>query len=109
MATQVASLMINVAANVAELRKGFDQAGKVVQGFGQTVETIGNSIKTAIGALSFAEATRRVMALIDEVGNMGEIAQTMALSTDEMQAFTAAMAEAGLSAEKSAGLMGKAA
>lgn len=103
------TLLIDIATNVASLKAGFDQAGNVVKGFGESVSKIGNLIKGALGFVGFEQAIHQTLSLMEAVGDLQDKAQSLALTTDELQAFSAAMADAGVKSEQSGVLLGKAA
>ena len=109
MAAKVASLLIDVAADVAKVRKDFGDMSQVVEGFGHTVEKVGDLLKTAIGIFSIEQGIDKIRELVQEVGDLGEKAETMGLGAEQMQAFTIALQQSGVAADQAGALLGKAA
>jgi lambda family phage tail tape measure protein len=109
MAAKVASLLIDVAADVAKVRKDFGDMSQVVEGFGHTVEKVGDLLKTAIGIFSIEQGIDKIRELVQEVGDLGEKAETMGLGAEQMQAFTVALQQSGVAADQAGALLGKAA
>jgi hypothetical protein len=109
MAAKVASLLIDVAADVAKVRKDFGDMSQVVEGFGHTVEKVGDLLKTAIGIFSIEQGIDKIRELVHEVGDLGEKAETMGLGAEQMQAFTIALQQSGVAADQAGALLGKAA
>src|SRR5262245_33886270 len=109
MASPAAKLMIDLAANVAGIRKDFNEASGIVAKFGSDVEKVANIVKSALGALGVATSIEGIREFIRAVGDLGEAADSVALTTDQFQAFSTALTQAGVHAENTSTLLGKAA
>lgn len=103
-----AKLLIDIAADIAKLRSDFNEAGKVLGDFGKGVEKIGGVIKSALGTAGLGLSIEGVRQFIDSVADIGEAADKVQLSTDSFQALTAALRDAGVSAENTSSLLSRA-
>jgi len=62
-----------------------------------------------LAAIGVTRLVSQIGQLVDQVGALGEQADSVALTTDAFQAFSAALRDAGVNADQTAALLGKAA
>jgi hypothetical protein len=111
MATTLDTLLVRIEADVSQLRRGLDQAGrlsdeagrKIARSFGPVDAAIGGASRAlsafgvALGAAAIVGFTKRT---IDAVGGLGEMADQLGVSTDALQAYQFAATQVGLSQEQ---------
>lgn len=96
MSAKVASLLIDVAANIASLRKDFDDAGKVVNGFGNKIAAVA---KTLAGAFSVQQVIAFGEAIQSSVDAMADLAENLEIPVTDFQALQNSALLAGQSIE----------
>jgi lambda family phage tail tape measure protein len=104
MAAQVASLLINVAADIAKLTSDFDKAGKSVEGFGARVVAIGKTIAGVFAAravINFGESIQQ------QLDNMSDAAENLKLPVEDFQTLQNAAYIAGQSIENTGNALAK--
>jgi lambda family phage tail tape measure protein len=92
------SLLIDIAANTAQLKKDMADAQASITSFGKAVEGIGTVVKAAFAAMVAREVLGFIEDLTKSVGDLADQAKRVGLSTDDFQAFTTALQKAGESA-----------
>lgn len=104
MPAKVASLLIDVVANIAELRKGFDEATKETQSFQGKIVAMGK-------ALAGVFAVREVLSFGNEIqkklDDMADTAENLKLPFEDFQTLSNAALLAGQSVDNAAGAMAK--
>jgi hypothetical protein len=94
------SLLIDIAANTAQLKKDMTEAQAQVAGLAKTVEGAATVVKAAFAAMVAREVINFVVELGRAVGDLADKAKQVGLSTRDFQAFTIAMQQAGASASE---------
>jgi hypothetical protein len=111
MASTLDTLLVRIEADVSQLRRGLDQAGRLsddagrrmARSFAPATAAIGgvsralSTFGVALGAAAIAGFTKRT---IDAVGGLGEMADQLGVSTDALQAYQFAATQVGLSQEQ---------
>lgn len=96
-------ILIKLAADVAELRQGLDDARKALNQTGETAEKTGKNIATFIAGLGIGAAIQRFTAYLNglqkSAADLQTQAVTLGLSTDQFQAYRAAALESGQSVD----------
>lgn len=99
------SLLIDIAANTAQLKKDMDEAKTSIAGFGRAVEGIGQVVKGAFAIMVAREVIGFIKELTTAVGDLEDKAKQVGLSTRDFQAFTIAMQQAGATASETSNLL----
>ena len=94
------SLLIDIAANTAQLKKDMGEASAAITAFAKTAEFAGQVLKTALSFEIAREVISTLVELTKTVGDLADQARRVGLSTDDFQAFTIAMQKAGASASE---------
>src|SRR5262249_21372211 len=88
MAGKAGSLLIDLAANVAQLRQDFNAAEQEVSNFAQSVVTIGTRIAGALGAMAIASKIQDFAKQVADTGvKAEELAQKLKLTAEQAQAL----------------------
>lgn len=109
MARSAATLMIDIAADVAKLVTGFKQAENTVQAFGKRMQSMSTQIKVAVAGIATGMLISKVATMAAQAGDLGEQAEAVGLATDEFQALQLTMQQAGVSSERTGAMMARAA
>jgi hypothetical protein len=99
-AGKAGSLLIDIAANTAQLKKDMADAQASVAQLQKTVEGAANIMKASFAAIAGREVLNYIVELTKAVGDLAEQAQRVGLATGDFQAFTVAMQKAGASASE---------
>lgn len=96
-------ILIKLAADVAELRQGLDDARKALNQTGETADKTGKNIAKFIASLGIGAAIQRFTAYLNglqkSAADLQTQAVTLGLSTDQFQAYRAAALESGQSVD----------
>ena len=92
------SLLIDIAANTAQLKKDMGEAKESIAGFGQTVQGVAGAVKGYYAAMVAREVIESIKELVTAVGDLADEAKRVGLSTQDFQALTIAMQSAGVKA-----------
>lgn len=103
----IGTLLIDIATDVAKLKKGFDEAQNTVQQFGRSIDRIGSLFKAAMATFAVSISLQGLKSLADSIGGIAEEAEKVGLSARDFQAFTLALQEAGLRGEQATAVLGK--
>lgn len=109
MARSAATLMIDIAANVAQLVTGFKQAENTVQAFGKRMQSMSTQIKVAVAGIAAGIVVNKIAGMAAAAGDLGEQAEAVGLATDEFQALQITMQQAGVASERAGAMMARAA
>ena len=104
MAARVASLLIDVAADIAKIRKDFDQAGQIVGDFGKKVEAIGKALAGIFAARAVVNFGEGIAKQLDD---MSDAAENLKIPFEDFQALTNAAYLAGQSVENTTNAFAK--
>ena len=104
MSAKVASLLIDVAADIASLKKDFDTASKTVSGFGDKIKAVGQGIAAAFSAHEIIAFGDRIQANIDA---MADMAENLKIPVEDFQTLQNAAYLAGQNIEATGGAIGK--
>jgi lambda family phage tail tape measure protein len=94
------SLLIDIAANTAQLKKDMDEAKTQIAGLGRSVEGVANVVRGAFQLMVAREVINFIKELTTAVGDLEDKAKQVGLSTRDFQAFTIAMQQAGATASE---------
>lgn len=104
-------ILIKLAADVAELRQGLDDARRALQQTGESVDKAGGTLTKFIAGLGIGAAAHRFVAYLNSLQKSAADLQTQAaslgLSTDQFQAYRAAALESGQSVDVMTAAIGK--
>lgn len=106
-AATLGSLVLELGADIAKLRRDVGQATGVLQGFARTAQGIGNQIKgvfAGLGAGALVAAARNAAAFAD---NLIETADAVGLNAQRFQELQFAAQQSGVSAEQFATGLGR--
>jgi uncharacterized coiled-coil protein SlyX/methyl-accepting chemotaxis protein len=95
----IASLIVDVAANTANIEKSVGQLQRQVDSFGSTMERIGGLITTAFSTIAVEQAVTGFLNFADSVTN---VAERTKFSTDMVQGLTLALQGHGVTVEQAA-------
>lgn len=109
MARSAATLMIDIAADVAKLVTGFKQAENVVQGFGNRMKSLSTQVKIAVAGIAAGVVVNKIAGMASVAGDLGEQADAVGLAVEDFQALQTAMQQAGVSSERTGAMMARAA
>jgi len=109
MARSSATLMIDIAADVAKLRTGFEQAEKMVGNFGKKFSSLGTAFKVGLAGLGVGLGINAIRQMASAAGNIGEHAEAVGLGVENFQALTVAMQQAGVESDKVSKILAKSA
>lgn len=104
-------ILIKLAADVAELRQGLDEARRALNQTAETVDKTGKTFAAFIGGLGIGAAAQRFIAYLNSLqknaADLQTQAATLGLSTDQFQAYRAAALESGQSVDVMTTAIGK--
>jgi lambda family phage tail tape measure protein len=106
-ATRAATLLIDVVADVAKIRRDFDDASNVVKGFGRQMEVLGNVVKGALAGFSIERVIAFGEAIQANVDAMADLAENLKFSVEDFQALQNSAYLAGQSIESVGGALAK--
>lgn len=96
-------ILIKLAADVAELRTGLDEARRALNQTAETADKSGKTLATFIAGLGIGAAAHRFVTYLQSLQKSAADLQTQAvtlgLSTDQFQAYRAAAIESGQSVD----------
>jgi hypothetical protein len=99
MAGKIASLVVDLRADVAQFRTGMDQAGRSLAGLNSSV----NTAKTAVASLFTLFAAREIAGFItqslDAATVIGDTARRLGLTSEKFQEYSFAARQAGIDQE----------
>ena len=97
-AGKAGSLLIDIAANTAQLKKDMADAQASVAQLQKTVEGAAQIMKASFAAIAGREVIQFVEALTKSLAELSDQAKSVGLSTADFQAFTIAMQKTGATA-----------
>ncbi len=107
----LASLVVNLQVETAELRKGLDQANAKLDEFGKHSETIANKLSTAFNIAAIKQVGQALAGFVTHgaavADSMGKMAQRTGVSVEEFSRLAYAAELSDVSAEDLAVSMGK--
>jgi hypothetical protein len=106
----VASLLVQIGADISGLEQGGKQAAKSMQDLGKHARELGNKM-AALGAAAVAAGAAMVASLtkagLDQIDVQAKLARSLGSTIDGLRALQLASGEAGVSGEALAGNMQK--
>lgn len=92
-------ILIKLAADVAELRQGFEEARREAKRTGDALKGMGDLLKTVVAANVVERVVSTLTAMARSVGDIGEQAAALQLTTDQFQGIADAAVQGGLGVE----------
>lgn len=89
-------ILIKLAADVAELRQGFDQARREAKKTQESIAAIGDSLKTFVSGVIVEKIVGTLADMARSVADIGDKAQALQLTTDQFQGIANAAVAGGL-------------
>ena len=101
------SLLIDIAANTAQLKKDMDEAKSQIDTPTNSIYTLSQHVKRAFPPMAAREVIGFIKDLTTAVGELEDKAKQVGLSTRDFQAFTIAMQQAGATASEVSNILSR--
>lgn len=111
MATRIGSVVIDIDARLTKMEANLAKANRQLGSFDRSARSVGNKIEgtfkkigTAAVAMAAAFASTQLISFarqsLDATGGLGELAQQLGVTTDQLQVYQYAATQAGLKNEE---------